>query len=162
MSFYPLWDFRTALWKKEEEVVDVYMEKAIMSYWCWHLIVISISGPLTWPSPPLWWFQDRILFTEINLIQQSTKVGKMYASVYGASIFSSWNTQASMFIRSVSAAIQKQTSHCSLHPILAHFQSEWVLLAYHQHTPLNQIIKNMEWQNPGWLQQKKLLLKKCY
>lgn len=107
-------------------------------------------------------FKICILFTEINLMQQSTQVGKTYASVCGASIFSFWNTQASILIWSVSAAIQKQTSHCSPHPTLAHFQSEWALLAYDQHMPLNQIIKKPQWQNPRWLQQKKLLLKKCY
>lgn len=31
MSLYQSWDFRAASWKKEEEAVDVYMKKSIIS-----------------------------------------------------------------------------------------------------------------------------------
>ena len=84
----------------------------------------------------------------------------MYAWVYGANIFSFWNTQASVLRVSVSAAIQKQTCHCSPHPMSAHFQSEWVLASY-QGLPWNQTIKKCRWwQNPRWLQKKKVASQK--
>lgn len=127
-------------------------------YRWWHLIVLCLFLP---PPPPPRWFQGLyIVHWNQSHSTKYTCWKKMYAWAYftyaGASIFSFLNTQASTFIVSVSAAIQKQTFCCSPYSTLAHFQRDWVFLASHQCLPWNQTTKTCRWwQTPRWLQQKK-------